>query len=220
MVLSHISTRHHSVPFTLRRDQQHSSSPTSPNSFSRLTSELIVRKQRQRAESDAGSSLNQETRHVSASMTGSRSPMDANTQKALLPYNPKNAWRPLADYSSLQPLPECQLPAAAPYQGCYVPMPALGQTPPTGSRASSYDHSRYAQRKPVESQFLNQQRASSDYAGPVRRRKGQPDIDETMLEVIAQLKLYLTVIKLGVCAIAWMFNALLGIAVFMSVYIP
>ncbi|KAK9371259.1 hypothetical protein V1509DRAFT_614094 [Lipomyces kononenkoae] len=218
MALSPVSGRHHSVPFTLRREQQHLSSPTTPNSVTRLTSELIVRKQRQKADTDVGCSPNQETRRVPTSVTGIKPLMDANTEKGLLPYHPKNVRIPVADNSTLPPLPEYQLPAAATYQGCYVPMPALGQTLAPASRASSYDHNRYVQRKPVDSQFINKQRASSDYTGSARRRKGQPDIDETMLEVIAQLKLYLTIIKLAVCAIAWMFNTLLGIAVFIFIF--
>ncbi|KAK9355169.1 hypothetical protein V1505DRAFT_370937 [Lipomyces doorenjongii] len=232
MAFSPSSPRHHSVPFTLRNCQQQGpkstsyivqspGSPPAPNNGSRPICELIVRKQRHKAYSEVGNSIKQDN-YVSAIPTVGKRLIDANAENALLPYNPKNVQKSMNDPSasiSLPPMPEYQL--SAPYQGCHVPMPALPQTPPSASRVSSYDASRYAQRKPLDSHStsLNQQITSSDYIGTTKRRKGHPDIDETILDVIAQLKLYLTIIKLGVCATAWMFNSLLGIAVFMSVYL-
>ncbi|KAK9313593.1 hypothetical protein V1522DRAFT_410316 [Lipomyces starkeyi] len=231
MAFSPSSPRHHSVPFTLRNCQQQgpkstsyivqsSGSPTVPNNGSRPISELIVRKQRQKADSEVGKSIKQDN-YVSALLTGGKRLIDANAENALLPYNPRNVQKSVQDSSasiSLPPMPEYQL--SVPHQGCYVPMPPLPQTPPSVSRASSYDASRYAQRKPLDSHstFLNQQRTSSDYIGNTKRRKGHPDIDEAILDVIAQLKLYLTIIKLGVCATAWMFNTLLGVAVFIFIF--
>ncbi|KAK9373610.1 uncharacterized protein V1513DRAFT_448669 [Lipomyces chichibuensis] len=231
MAFSPSSPRHHSVPFSLRNCQQQapkstafiaqsSGSPTAPNNGSRPVRKLIVRKQRQKAESEVGKFIRYDN-SVSAPLTDSKRLIDANPENALLPYNPNNVQKFVQDFSttiSLPPTPEYNL--SAPYQGCYVPMPPLPQTSPSISRASSYDASRYVQRKPLDSHstFLNQQKTSSDYIGNTKRRKGHPDIDETILDVIAQLKLYLVFIKLGVCATAWMFNTLLGVAVFIFIF--
>ncbi|KAK9386533.1 hypothetical protein V1515DRAFT_622491 [Lipomyces mesembrius] len=231
MAFSPSSPRHHSVPFTLRNCQQQGpkstsyivqslGSPTAPNNGSRPISELIVRKQRQNADSEVRKSIKQDN-YCSVSPTVGKRLIDANAENALLPYNTKNVQKSMQDSSAsigLPPMPEYQL--SVPYQGCYVPMPPLPQTPPSVSRASSYDASRYAQRKPLDSHStsLNQQITSNDYIGTTKGRKGHPDIDETILDVIAQLKLYLTIIKLGVCVTAWMFNTLLGIAVFIFIF--
>ncbi|KAK9253490.1 hypothetical protein V1507DRAFT_458540 [Lipomyces tetrasporus] len=229
MAFSPSSSRHHSVPFTLRNQQcpkgttyiPHSSgSATTPNNAGKTISELAVRKQRQKTDMETGDSKCQAISYGCELADDKRS-IDANTENALQPYNPMNAQRPVQDFSapvSLPPILEYQL--STPYQGCYVPMPPLPRTPPPSSRVSSFDASRYGQRKPVDpnSTFLSQRRVSSDYMGNARRRREQPDIDDNLLEVMAQVKVYITIIKLGVCATAWMFNGLLGVAVFIFIF--
>ncbi|KAK9319408.1 hypothetical protein V1517DRAFT_332691 [Lipomyces orientalis] len=230
MAFSPSSSRHHSVPFTLRNCQQcpkgttyivhSSSSPTTPNNGCKTISELAVRKQRQKIDVETGDSKSQ-TISYGCEFADVKPSIDANSENALQPYNPMNAQGPVQDFSapvSLPPIMEYQL--STPYQGCYVPMPPLPQPPPPSSRVSSFDASRYGQRKPVDphSPFLSQRRVSSDYMGNARRRREGPDIDENLQEVMAQVKVYLTIIKLGVCVTAWMFNALLGVAVFIFIF--